>query len=210
MPALTLFEAPTLLAKYALPPAYYWETNQYIRFNRVDTYNEQDAHILSVRYPNDPENSSGKEALFRKWKMPYVSLYIHDASSKEEITKILRKYWPHIQGSLAVQGGIASRVRKSENKERALMISELYEKTKQELISLIEIDTDGIENASKEGLIVRIMHARGYPEVTFEMVKKYTLTPKLPTDKSRLKSRSVKKKKLPNYTQVFRQDRGWH
>jgi hypothetical protein len=188
---LTLLDAVDLLKKYKLPPSYYWEMMQYLRFNRL-----RDAHseALSVLYPNDRKQTTGNEETFAKLGQPYVGVFIHDASSIEDTLSFVREHWRAIKRSLKAQGGNTSRIRTSKNKERNLLISELNEKSKDELCDLAAIPPEDRRKIYKEQAIVRILKAYGYNSVTFEVVKKYILRPKLGTDKSRLK-RSIPKKR---------------
>jgi hypothetical protein len=183
----TLLTTVDVLKKYSLPITYYWEMNQYIYYHNLNFTGNQELTTLSIKYPDNQKLSTGNEKTFKKLGLPYVGLYIHDASSKEGVIKLITKHWQKIKKSLVAQGGNVSRIRTSKNKERNLQISILNEETKTNLYKIARIDKNKRMNMYKEQLIAQIMRDRGYTKVTFEMVKKYILTPQIHTDKLRVK-----------------------
>jgi hypothetical protein len=180
----TLLDTMELLKKHHLPPAYYWEMQQYVMHGKINEARSEEEAVMTLKYPNDPSRSTGNEQAFEKLEQPYVSLYIHEASSKDDVVRLISKNWRHIRASLKAQGSDVSRVRTSKNKERNLLISLLGEKTKDELCK--EAGMEKNEWPGYTALVIeRLMKEKyGYPEVTFEMVRKYLATPKRATDNS--------------------------
>ena len=159
-----------LLKKYNLPPMYYWEMNQYLQFGKISSLRNKDEEILNINYPDNSMISTGDEQSFIKLKQPYVGIYIHDASSKRDIERIITKNWKDIQKSLRAQGGNISRVRTSTKKEMGRYISELIEISAKDLRKKLNIPASMI--ISKDALVARVMKARGYEKTTPRMIKR--------------------------------------
>jgi hypothetical protein len=185
----TLLQAMELSEKYHLPPAYYWEMGQYIRFGRHGVIRDIEDETLAFKYPDNPKSPKAIEEAFEKMKQPYVGIYVFEGSSKENVIALIRNRWTSIEESLKAQGGDTTRVKTSQNKERNLLISMLYEKTKDALCKEAGIKVFR-RGQYKEQVVAKLMREKyGHPEVTFGVVKKYTSPPKpsLTTVKSRPK-----------------------
>ncbi|MEK9131910.1 MAG: hypothetical protein AAB447_03305 [Patescibacteria group bacterium] len=179
-----------LLNRHKLSPVCYQAMRNFIQFNRFSSDQEPAAMTLEISYPDKLENTNIESAM-KKLKQSYVGLYILDASSRENVIKIINKNWTHIKRSIEAQGGNTGRIRTSLNKDRNFLISLLNEKTKEKLCYDLGVKPAERRGEYKEQVIAELLRDKyGYKTVTFEMVRKYIATPKHPnssTDKLKLK-----------------------
>jgi hypothetical protein len=183
-----------LLERWHLPPVYWRAMREYLMYDRFLGYADKES-LLDIEYPNEPLIGEGYEKTYQLFGQAYVKLYVLDASSKTDLFRIIRNSWPQIKKSIKAQGGNASRIRAGLNEERNRLISVLGERTRQELCQ--EAGLKPNEWPSYKALVIeRLMREKyGYPEVTFEMVRKYLAISKKETDNRSVKRSSGRKKK---------------
>lgn len=167
-PLITL--SKELLEKYGLPPTHYWEMGQYIQHGKIDVLRDKDQETLSIKYPDNHELSTGSEEAFKKLGQPYVGIYIHDASSKGDVAKIINRNWRDIQKSLRAQGGNTSRIKTTFNKEAGRRVSELLDYSVKDLRKKFGISSS--QTYTKDGLVAQVMKQEGHLRFTPRMVKR--------------------------------------
>lgn len=195
VPGPTLLFAIELLKKHGLPPAYYWEMGQYLRFNRLETERNSEEEMIGIKFPNNQKDTTAQESSLESLGQPYVGIYILDASSKEKITALIHDNWDAIRRSLQAQGGNTAKITPAKNKHRNVLILELLGTSSEVLRK--QYGYSG--SMTKEILVAKIMRERfGYKSITPDLVKKFGNTKiykRQPTDKPRQKRRYIEKKK---------------
>lgn len=177
-----------LCKKYKISASYNFEIRQLILFDtRAASDEPADYYVLEV--DDGGRGVRNKEKMYRKFDVPYVKLFVLDASSKERVIELVRKNWLHIQAAMKIQGGSTSRVRTSENKLRNYRIASLGAMTKEELASILGISTHDplFAELSRIDMITRILNEEDGYNIQPETVRKYLANPvrNLSTDKSR-------------------------